>query len=142
MSLLFQSSKSLKKGTDDLRESPYLELAKRLIGQGYIVKIYDPDVKLDDLMGANLSFSQRLKQLNKHITHDLFSLLEDCESLVICKSFLEKEHLDFIKNKRSHVIDIENSYSLLQEKDLPGRDKNNKNHKIFVDPLELNSNYI
>ena len=43
-----QGSKSLaqhfKHGSDDLRESPYLELAERLLGRGFELKIYDPDL--------------------------------------------------------------------------------------------------
>jgi GDP-mannose 6-dehydrogenase len=36
---------SFKPGTDDLRESPLAELAKRLLSKGYGLKIYDPNVR-------------------------------------------------------------------------------------------------
>ena len=44
---------SFKSDTDDLRESPYVELAERLIGKGFDVRIYDPIVNPDRLIGAN-----------------------------------------------------------------------------------------
>jgi GDP-mannose 6-dehydrogenase len=44
---------SFKPETDDLRESPYVELAEILIGKGIELRIHDPIVRPDDLVGAN-----------------------------------------------------------------------------------------
>ena len=54
---------SFKKNTDDLRESAQVDLIQQLIGRGYEVSIYDPDVYFEELMGENLAFSI------SHITH-------------------------------------------------------------------------
>ena len=57
---------SFKMNTDDLRESPSLELAERLVGKGLEVRIYDPIVNPDRLVGANLRHLQsKLAHVNR-----------------------------------------------------------------------------
>jgi GDP-mannose 6-dehydrogenase len=61
---------SFKPDTDDLRESPMVELVKALLGEGCQVKIYDEKVKLSAIVGANREF------VEKEIPH-IGALLED-----------------------------------------------------------------
>ena len=57
---------SFKMNTDDLRESPNVELAERLIGKGFEVRIYDPIVNPERLMGSNLRYIEsRLPHLRR-----------------------------------------------------------------------------
>ncbi len=61
---------SFKAGTDDLRESPVVEVVERMLGKGFDIKIYDRNVSLAKLVGANREF------LLNSIPH-ISSLLED-----------------------------------------------------------------
>lgn len=68
---------SFKPETDDLRDSPLVELAERLLGRGFQVKIYDPIVRLSKLTGAN---REHLIQRLPHITD---MLLEEPSELIM-----------------------------------------------------------
>jgi GDP-mannose 6-dehydrogenase len=78
---------SFKPGTDDLRESPLVELAERLIGKGYAVRIYDANVTLSRLMGANREYIEsRLPHLGDLLSSSVDEVLEHAEVCVIgCK---------------------------------------------------------
>jgi GDP-mannose 6-dehydrogenase len=54
---------SFKAGTDDLRESPVIEVIERLIGKGFDLRIYDKNVNIASLVGANRDF------ILNHIPH-------------------------------------------------------------------------
>jgi GDP-mannose 6-dehydrogenase len=57
---------SFKMDTDDLRESPNVELAERLIGKGFDLRIYDPIVNPERLVGSNLRYVEnRLPHLRR-----------------------------------------------------------------------------
>lgn len=75
---------SFKSGTDDLRESPLVELTERLIGKGCDVRIYDPNVALSRLIGANRTYiNDRLPHLADLLTDDLETVLNHGEVLVV-----------------------------------------------------------
>ena len=62
---------SFKMNTDDLRESPNVELAERLIGKGFDVRIYDPIINPERLMGSNLRYIEsRLPHLRRLLVRD------------------------------------------------------------------------
>jgi GDP-mannose 6-dehydrogenase len=78
---------SFKPGTDDLRESPLVELAERLVGKGYDLRIYDANVTLSRLMGANRDYIEgRLPHLGELLSNSVEDVLAHAEVCVVgCK---------------------------------------------------------
>jgi GDP-mannose 6-dehydrogenase len=75
---------SFKPGTDDLRESPLVELAERLLGKGFDLRIYDQNVSLSHLVGANREYVEsRLPHLSALLTSDATEVLAHAEVCVI-----------------------------------------------------------
>ena len=75
---------SFKPGTDDLRFSPALELAERLLGKGYDVRVYDQNLNLSCLMGKNRDFLfEKLPHIEKILLDSPDKLFEWCTVLVV-----------------------------------------------------------
>ncbi|MCE2908352.1 MAG: nucleotide sugar dehydrogenase, partial [Burkholderiaceae bacterium] len=75
---------SFKTGTDDLRESPLVTLAERLIGKGCDLVIYDPEVHLARLLGANKNFiAQHLPHIGQMLKAELSEVVAESEVLVV-----------------------------------------------------------
>lgn len=78
---------SFKADTDDLRESPTVEITERLIGKGYDVRIFDPTVEAGRLLGANKRYAlERLPHISRIMLPDLDSLLNHADVLVVANS--------------------------------------------------------
>jgi GDP-mannose 6-dehydrogenase len=67
---------SFKPDTDDLRESPLVEMIETLLGKGYAIRVYDKNVAVARLVGANKRF------MDEHIPHLASLLVETPEQLV------------------------------------------------------------
>jgi GDP-mannose 6-dehydrogenase len=75
---------SFKPGTDDLRESPLVELAERLLGKGYDLRIYDANVALSRLVGANREYVERhLPHLGDLLCDSVEEVLAHAEVCVV-----------------------------------------------------------
>lgn len=75
---------AFKSGTDDLRESPMVELAERLIGKGFDLKIFDANVALSRLVGANRAYiSERLPHIDQLLVDDVDAVLNHGEVLIV-----------------------------------------------------------
>lgn len=75
---------SFKAGTDDLRESPLVILAERLLGKGLELKIYDDNVSLARLMGANKRYiDQEIPHLARLMVSSLAELFQTTQLIVI-----------------------------------------------------------
>jgi GDP-mannose 6-dehydrogenase len=75
---------SFKAGTDDLRESPMVELCERLIGKGYDLKVYDRNVSLAALHGANRDYIlNRIPHISRLMVPTIDEILGHAETIVI-----------------------------------------------------------
>lgn len=75
---------SFKAGTDDLRESPIIEVIERLIGKGYDLRIYDRNVNLSTLVGANRDFIiNHIPHISKLMVTDTAAVLKHAQTVVI-----------------------------------------------------------
>ena len=78
---------SFKTGTDDLRESPLVALAEKLIGKGCQLGIYDPEVHLARLLGANRSFIERhLPHVGEMLHPEIDSVMSQSEVIILGSS--------------------------------------------------------
>jgi GDP-mannose 6-dehydrogenase len=75
---------SFKTGTDDLRESPLVLLAEQLIGKGLSLLVYDPEVHLSQLLGANRRFiEQHLPHIGSLLRPNIETVIEESDILVV-----------------------------------------------------------
>jgi GDP-mannose 6-dehydrogenase len=75
---------AFKTGTDDLRESPLVLLAEHLLGKGFSLLVYDPEVHLSSLLGANRKFIEtHLPHLGQLIRKDLDMVAGESDVLVL-----------------------------------------------------------
>ena len=75
---------SYKANTDDLRESPNAELAERLIGKGFDVRIYDPVVHPARLIGTNRRHIEaKLPHLEQLLAHEPGDALQGADVAVV-----------------------------------------------------------
>lgn len=98
---------SFKAGTDDLRESPVVEMIERLIGKGYEIKLYDQNVNLAALTGANKNFIMNtIPHIAKLMVNTMDEVIDHANTIVIGNNSFEfKDILDKVKNKQI-IIDL------------------------------------
>lgn len=94
---------SFKPGTDDLRNSPSVELAETLIGRGFDIHIYDRNVSLAKLTGKNKEYiDSRIPHLSNLLVEDLKKLIEESDVLVVNNK--EPEFMEALKEVTSKII--------------------------------------
>jgi GDP-mannose 6-dehydrogenase len=75
---------SFKAGTDDLRESPVVEVIERLLGKGYDLRLYDRNVKLASLVGANRDYIlNRIPHISRLMVERIEDILGFADTIVV-----------------------------------------------------------
>lgn len=98
---------SFKEGTDDLRESPMVEVVERLLGKGCDIRIFDRNVNLAKLIGANREFIlNRIPHISKLLVERPDDVLNHSKTIVIGNNSPEiRDILDRVKPSQI-VIDF------------------------------------
>ncbi len=100
---------SFKAGTDDLRESPQVQLVKRLLGEGYEVKVWDRDVSLGRLAGSNRQYIEEvIPHIGSLLSSDLEAVLQWGEVVIVGNKSVTKDDLERRLRKDQLVIDLVN----------------------------------
>ncbi len=98
---------SFKPGTDDLRESPSVQLIKRLLGEGCEVQVWDKDVSLGRLAGSNRQFIQdEIPHIGARLSTDLESVVSQSEIVVVGTNSLNDEALLATVRPDQLIIDL------------------------------------
>jgi GDP-mannose 6-dehydrogenase len=100
---------SFKAGTDDLRESPQVQLIKRLLGEGCEVKVWDKDVSLGRLAGSNRQYIEEvIPHIGSLLAADLEATLRDAEVVIIGNNSVKADELSSLLRSDQTVIDLVN----------------------------------
>ncbi|MGH9405798.1 MAG: nucleotide sugar dehydrogenase [Terriglobia bacterium] len=100
---------SFKAGTDDLRESPQVKLVKRLLGEGCQIRIWDPNVSLGRLAGANRQYIEEvIPHIASLLCSELSEVIESAELVVIGNRGAEKEMIQAHLRPDQKVVDLVN----------------------------------
>jgi GDP-mannose 6-dehydrogenase len=97
---------AFKTNTDDMRESPCVKVAKELIGEGIKLKIYDPAVQPERLIGSN---KRQVQEALRHLEKLLVSLPDDLcttDLIVVNHAIIDADCIHSWLAAGIHVIDL------------------------------------
>jgi GDP-mannose 6-dehydrogenase len=94
---------SFKGGTDDLRNSPIVDVIEILLGKGFEIRIYDRNVQLSKLMGANKEYIlKKIPYISKFIVDNSKQIINHAEVIVVVNK--EREFSDILNTVPEHKI--------------------------------------
>ncbi|HEV7219807.1 MAG TPA: UDP-glucose/GDP-mannose dehydrogenase family protein [Terriglobales bacterium] len=100
---------SFKAGTDDLRESPQVQLIKRLIGEGCHICIWDPEVSLGRLTGSNRQYIEEvIPHIGSLLSNDLETVVKSAEVVIMGTRSADQAQLSPFLRADQFVIDLIN----------------------------------
>ncbi len=100
---------SFKTGTDDLRNSPIIDIIEQLIGKGFKVTIYDNNINLSQLIGANKEYIMRkIPLISKFITANPMEIIENTDLVVVVNKEKEFEIILQKLGNNKQIYDLVN----------------------------------
>ena len=97
---------AFKSNTDDMRESPYVEVAKRLIGEGVKLRIFDPAVHVDNLIGANKVMVEAALGHLRELLVDSLDDLDGSDVILVNHATVDAARIQKWLDAGVHVIDL------------------------------------
>ena len=98
---------SFKAGTDDLRESPLVEVIERLIGKGYDIRLYDKNVKIASLVGANKDYIlNAIPHISNLMVDSIDEVISHADTIVIGNNAEEFKAVVGGLSKDKAVVDL------------------------------------
>ncbi|MQY65245.1 MAG: nucleotide sugar dehydrogenase, partial [Clostridia bacterium] len=98
---------SFKPGTDDLRESPMVELIETLLGKGYKISIYDKNVSIAKIFGANKQYIEKeIPHISSLMSSSIEEVLSRSEVLVIGNNSEEFKKIPELIREDQIIIDL------------------------------------
>jgi nucleotide sugar dehydrogenase len=98
---------SFKANTDDLRESPVVEVVERLLGKGYDVRIYDPNIHIASLVGANRDYIlNQIPHISKLMVGSIDEVLHYSEIVVIGNNDSDFRTVPELLNEQQVLVDF------------------------------------
>lgn len=94
---------SFKAGTDDLRNSPFVEVVEILLGRGFDLSIFDKNIQMARLTGKNKEYIEsRIPHLARLLSDDLDKLIQESDVIVVSNK--ETAFIEAIKNVSGKII--------------------------------------
>ena len=98
---------SFKAGTDDLRESPLVDVIEYLLGKGYELKLYDKNVNLAALTGANQDYIlNHIPHISKLMVNSMQDVLDFADTIVIGNGAAEFKTVPGSLKPHQHIVDL------------------------------------
>jgi GDP-mannose 6-dehydrogenase len=98
---------SFKAGTDDLRESPMVELVERLIGKGYDLRVYDSNVRMASIHGANRDYIlNHIPHISKLMVDSVDEVLDHAGTVVIGNGSPEFREVPKLLRSHQQIVDL------------------------------------
>jgi GDP-mannose 6-dehydrogenase len=98
---------SFKAGTDDLRESPMVELVERLIGKGYDLRVYDSNVRMASIHGANRDYIlNHIPHISKLMVDSMQEVLDHAGTIVIGNGSPEFRDAPRLLGPNQSIVDL------------------------------------